>query len=332
MDRFIVAAATSLAIGCATWSGEAPSPTIASDGDIAITLEELDDWVKEQLFQERTEGLDPARVYEVRMRSLDPLIEQRVIEREAQRRGVTTEELLASTRSEIQDADIEAFFEENKEHLVDENLEELKPRIRGHLQLKSQQNAIAEWVRAADVRILLEPPRIQMAAVGPARGPADAPVTIVEFSDFQCPFCQKVLPTLAEIHERYPEEVRLVFRHLPLENIHSRARPAAIAAVCLEEQGRFWEFHDAIFADPRQLADSDLRQLAEEIGADPDAYDVCIASDAAAERVDADVAAARGAGISGTPAFFINGVQLSGAQPMSAFERVIERELSATAP
>ena len=104
MDRFIVAAATSLAIGCATWSGEAPSPTIASDGDIAITLEELDDWVKEQLFQERTEGLDPARVYEVRMRSLDPLIEQRVIEREAQRRGVTTEELLASTRSEMRPA------------------------------------------------------------------------------------------------------------------------------------------------------------------------------------------------------------------------------------
>jgi len=223
MYRLAATALASLVLGCATSRGDAPSPKVASADDIAITLEELDDWVKEQLFRERTDDRDPARVYDVRIRSLDPLIEQRVIEREARRRDVSVEELLASAREEIGDGEIQAFYAEHREQFGKQGLEELAPRIRNHLQLRSQRQAIDAWVRAADVAILLEPPRFDVAETGPSRGPDDAVVTIVEFSDFQCPFCRRALPTLQQVLERYPDDVRLVYRHFPLDSIHPRA-------------------------------------------------------------------------------------------------------------
>ena len=140
-----------------------------------------------------------------------------------------------------------------------------------------------------------------------------------------------MLPVLRELRERYPEQVRIVYRHLPLESIHPRARAAAEASVCAEAQGRFWPYHDLVFEDPKALDDDDLRRHAEAAGLDMEPYDACIAGDAQRARVSADIEAARSAGISGTPAFLVNGVLLSGAQPIEAFERLIQRELASRA-
>jgi protein-disulfide isomerase len=183
-------------------------------------------------------------------------------------------------------------------------------------------------VEQAAVGIQLEPPRFEVAALGPSRGPSEATVTIVEFSDFQCPYCRRAGAILDELLERYPDDVRVVYRHMPLESIHPRARPAAVASLCAEQQGLFWEFHDAVFAGPNPLEDADLLQLATGIGADLEAFDACRASGSHEARVDADVAAARELGITGTPAFLVNGVMLRGAQPVAAFERIIEHELA----
>ena len=176
--------------------------------------------------------------------------------------------------------------------------------------------------------MLIEPPRIDVAAEGPSLGPAGAPVTIIEFSDYQCPFCKRAEPTVREIAKRYPEQVRLVFRHFPLDNIHPEARSAAEAATCAEDQGKFWEFHELLFdelSEPREG-----RSCASSPGQaklDLAAFDACVAERRHRARVDADVAAGREAGVSGTPAFYVNGIPLSGARSVDEFVKLIEREL-----
>jgi protein-disulfide isomerase len=180
---------------------------------------------------------------------------------------------------------------------------------------------------AAKVEILIEPPRVQIAANGPSRGPEAAKVTIVEFSDFQCPFCKRVTPTLEAIAERYPNDVRIVYRNFPLRN-HTRATPAAEAALCAEEQGKFWPYHDLLFANPRALEDSHFSSYAEQLELDKEAFEACYQEGRFRDQVARDLAEGRAAGVTGTPAFFVNGMMLSGAQPKEAFFELIDAELA----
>jgi protein-disulfide isomerase len=162
----------------------------------------------------------------------------------------------------------------------------------------------------------------------PARGGANAPVTIVEFSDFHCPFCKRVLPTLKEIETRYGDKVKLVFRDLPLDQLHPGARRAHEAARCAHEQGKFWAYHDVLFERAPRSSPEDLRQFAREVGLDLPRFESCTASARTKGLVQKDVDDATGLGINGTPAFVINGEVLSGAQPLENFVRVIDRELA----
>ena len=161
----------------------------------------------------------------------------------------------------------------------------------------------------------------------PIRGGKDAPVTIVEFSDFQCPFCARVNPTLAQINQTYGDKARVVFKHLPLR-IHPDAPGAAAAAEAAHRQGKFWEMHDKIFANQRDLKPETFRGYAKEMGLDLVKYDKDVASPDVKKRVEADSQEADKLGVSGTPAFFINGRYLSGAQPFESFKRIIDEELS----
>ena len=169
-------------------------------------------------------------------------------------------------------------------------------------------------------------------ADGPSVGPADAPITLVEFSDFQCPFCARAMPIIHSLRERYPTQLRVVYKHLPLEAIHPRSRAAAEASVCAEQQGRFWEFHDRVFATPGALSDEDLRGYAQAVGLDLVAFETCRSDPKLAERVNADMAEASAAGMTGTPAFVLNGVLLRGLQPPEALIARIDHELGDAAP
>lgn len=174
-----------------------------------------------------------------------------------------------------------------------------------------------------------DPNKIYSVPVGDAvtQGPDDAWVTIVEVSDFQCPFCNRVNPTLKQIKEKYGDDVRIAFKHNPL-SFHKRAQAAALAAECARDQNKFWEMHDQLFANQRALEDADLEKYAQQIGLNMTDYKACYSSGKYNERILQQQRAMVSLGARGTPAFFINGRFLSGAQPLASFERLIDEELN----
>ncbi len=161
----------------------------------------------------------------------------------------------------------------------------------------------------------------------PVKGPESAQVTLVEFSDFQCPFCSRVTPTLNQIREEYGDKVRVVFKHLPLD-FHTKAPAAHAASEAAHKQGKFWEMHDKIFGNQRELTNEKYEEYAAELGLDVAQFKKDIASASVKQRIDADKAEATKLGVSGTPGFFVNGRFLSGAQPLASFKRLIDAELA----
>jgi len=169
--------------------------------------------------------------------------------------------------------------------------------------------------------------RVRVALEGPMKGPADAKVTIVEFSDFQCPFCSRVVPTVDKIMKDYPKQVRLFFRHNPLP-FHDKASLAAEAAVAAEAQGKFWEMHDKMFGNQQALDRAGLEKDAQEIGLDMNKFKAALDSHSGKARVDADLAAGKQIGVQGTPNFYIDGRNVQGAQPYEEFKKVIDDEIA----
>lgn len=340
MTRRILALGTcSLALAAlacqpAETAGESGAASSETTGEVAavvngvpITTDELDQWIKDDLFSKSARS--PSKLFEMRQAGLEDLIADRIVQSEASRRGLSEEELLrleVEALGPVSDADVEAFYAENKQQLGGAALENVSDRIRDFLQDRQQGEARTALRKKAEVVVHLEAPRAEIAATGPAKGPENARVTIIEFSDFQCPFCRRVLPTLDRVLEKYPNDVRVVYRNMPLRN-HSRARPAAEAALCADEQGKFWAYHDLLFENSRQLGDEDLSRYAQEAGLDGEAFTQCFEENRFASQVNADVDEGREAGVSGTPAFFVNGILLSGAKPAEDFYRVIEAEL-----
>jgi protein-disulfide isomerase len=178
------------------------------------------------------------------------------------------------------------------------------------------------------VVVLLSAPRVEVA-YDPARvrGNPKAPVMILEFSDYQCPYCHQVEPTVKELLAKYGDKVSLAYRDFPLTAIHSQAMISAVASRCALEQGKFWEYHDQLFTASK-LEKDDLIQYARDLKLDDKQFGACLTSEKYKADIDKDTEAGRKAGVNGTPGFFINGVFLSGAQGQDAFARVIDDELS----
>jgi protein-disulfide isomerase len=158
------------------------------------------------------------------------------------------------------------------------------------------------------------------------RGASNAKVTLVEFSDFQCPYCGNLSPTLDQILKDYSGKVRLVYKHFPL-SFHPNAMPAAIASECASEQGKFWELHDKIYANQDQLSTDQLTVWAKSLGLNMDQYNSCVSSNKYAARIQADQQLGSQSGVDGTPATFINGELVSGALPYSSFKQLIDAAL-----
>jgi protein-disulfide isomerase len=261
------------------------------------------------------------------------LVQDRMVEAEAQAKGVDKDKLLADSvkAPEITDKDIDAFYEQNKAQIPPTmTKEQVAPRIKQYLEQQKQFEAKQAFMKSLEdkykVDYLLEPLRIEVAATGPAKGPATAPVTIVEFSDFQCPFCSRLVPTIEQVRAKYGDKVRIVFRQFPL-SIHPNAQKAAEASLCALEQGKFWEMHDAMFKDQQGLGVDGLKAKAAAIGLKADAFNSCLDSGKFASKVAEDVAAGTKVGVSGTPAMFVNGRMISGAVPIDQITPVIDEEL-----
>jgi len=334
-----------LALACAEPSTEPKETAAAEDttpalriGDETVTVSELDAWIKEQLFQQETQNGNAAKLHEVRAQGAENMIAQRLLEEEAQKLGQDVDSLLeaeARKRTSVSDEEVQRFYDEHKASFGERPMEEVKTQIRDHLERRRAPEAAREYVDSlreqSNVAVLLERPRTPVEAIGPAKGPADAPVTIVEFSDYQCPFCRRAEPTVQEVLSRYEGKVRFVFRHFPLDRIHPQARAASEAAACADQQGKFWEYHEALFAENAALDRAGLDAIAEKTGLDTGAFEVCMDEGRTKDLVQKDLEAGTEAGVSGTPAFFINGIPLRGALPAADFERVIDEELAAKA-
>ncbi len=267
---------------------------------------------------------------------LKELVAERLFELEAAERGITTQDLFAEMNARVgppTQEEIEELYEANKDRIT-ESRETILPQIERFLTQQKSRQTFIDYIevlaRKYEVAYHLEPLRFAVQADGfPTLGPVDAPVTIVEFSDFECPHCARVGPTLKQIAEEYGDKVRLVFRNFPLPNVHNAAQDASEAALCAADQGKFWEMHDAIFADQGNLSVPRLKEIAGSLGLDQPRFDKCLDSHMHADKVAADVRDGARAGVTGTPAFFINGRPLSGAVPFETIAETVEEELAA---
>jgi protein-disulfide isomerase len=316
----------------------APSPAagvVALIGTEPMTTADLEAAAGPRLFAVRTQQ------YQAERQILDEEIGHRLLAREAAARKLTVEELLKqevdAKVAPVTPAEQKAFYDENKARMGTISEADAMVRIENGMRQQRMRDRQAEFVNSlrakAGVRVLLEAPRLQVntSADDPARGPADAPITIVEFSDFQCPYCSRATATLKKLDETYPGKIRLVYRDFPLVQIHPRAARAAEAAGCANEQGKFWAMHDALFSHQDKLEDADLKQTAADLGLDAAKFGACL--DAGQHRADWQKDEAEGElyGVASTPAFFINGRLLVGAQPYESFARVIDEELERSA-
>jgi len=337
-------AVAGLALGYALHWGVSASQSPVRPGEIAariggdeISVAQLDRYIQQQLFERETGG-DANALSELRLRELDNLIAERLLDAEAERRGMSRDDMLDSEAAAmVSSAEVQRFYEENRERFggaaggpaAPEPGPALRRQIRRYLGAQAARR-FAESLRGqAGVAVLLEAPRVQFAAGGPSLGPAAAKVTIVEFSDYQCPYCRQAEPIVQQVLREYPGQVRLVFRHFPLEAIHPLARGASEAAHCAAEQGNFWQFHERLFAARQGLEAPSLLRYAEGAGLDLGDFRACLAARRGAAQVDADLAEGRRAGVNSTPTFFVNGRRLQGALPIAEFRRIIEAELRA---
>jgi protein-disulfide isomerase len=310
--------------------GPASSATAAIIDGQTVTVGELDEFIKDGLFSDATSERSPAALYEVRSRALARMIDELAVEKAASAANLSSEDYLnqqVEAGGEVPEEEISAFYDEHIDQMGGLPLEQMRDRIGAYLTEQRVVTIVADLRDQTAAEILLEPARVEVEAIGPSKGPDDAVVTIIEFSDFQCPYCQRVVPTIDQVVAKYPTQVRFVFRNLPLSS-HSRAQAAAEAAACADKQGNFWDYHDLIFATPRALSDEDLERYASELGWEMAAFRQCVQNRETQQIVDADLAAAENLRISGTPSFLINGIPLHGAQSLEAFSEVIDAEIA----
>ncbi|HVO11726.1 MAG TPA: thioredoxin domain-containing protein [Vicinamibacteria bacterium] len=332
MKPRILGALALVTVAAAAGAQERPAAEAAEPAAIVagqrIERSAVDELVRAQLVEVR------AREYQLRSKALDQLVAEALIAKEAAARGITVEALEKAeveTRVSVSDAEVRALYEANKGRLGARSEAEGLKKIRELVEEQRQnerRRAFAEELRAKyPVKVLLEPFRVPVeVGDAPVRGNPAAPVTVVEFSDFQCPFCERSRPTVARVREAYGDKVRWAFRHFPL-GFHENAQKAGEAAACAGDQGRFWEMHDRLWATNSKLALSDLKADAAALGLDTAAFDRCLDSGRHADLVQRDQEAGAAYGVSGTPAFFVNGRPLVGAQPFEEFQKVIDDEL-----
>jgi len=273
--------------------------------------------------------------HEIVARSLEGIIQDKLLEAEAKKRGVTPQSLVSSeVDSKVtapSNLEVTAFYETNKSRISvsgDEALRQIKAYLTEQRREAMLESFVGTLKKEYKVETYLEPLRSKVETEGsPAKGPATAPVTIVEFSDFECPFCGSLFPTLKQVEAKYGDKLRVVFRQFPLTNIHPHAQKAAEASLCANEQNKFWEMHDAMFQDNKNLAVDALKQKASALKLDKAAFDACLDSAKNADSIKKDIFAGARLGVSGTPAMFINGRFFGGVLPFENLVKIIDEEL-----
>jgi len=328
-------------MGCSA-SDEVTTRQVAIDGEVitedqarregAKELEALElKMLQNKASYTRNEHMILGQVFE-------QLIDEKLIKMEAESRGITEEELIEmDVRQNVQEPSedvIGAFYEANKDRIA-LSKEDSFPQIRDYLK-QNQENSIKEEFLAGlekEHKVIRNIDHLRFEVDAPDRpsdGPSAAPVVLVEFSDFQCPYCQTFSDTLKKVVGQYEDKVRLVFRQYPLSSIHPDAQRAAEASLCAADQNRFWDMHDLFFENQQNLLEEDILNKAEQLGLDTETLQACLSEEKYGSMVQEDLRAGAIAGVEGTPTLFINGRYLSGNRSFEEIVGIIDEELGKT--
>lgn len=340
MSRQLLVLAAILAVvpGVALSAGKAApkkaatqSDVLATVGDWSLRMPEVDQELAGFIYDLEIQ------VYKQRMQVVQEGLSNHLLMLEAKATGSTPAALLEkeviSKVPEVTQEAVSSFMKENKERLPNKG-EGLEERVKQLLKSNARETAYEEYMIQLGKKykaVVNNPlPRVPIFNVDApsdvGKGAADAPVTIVEFSDFECPYCKKAATTITELEKAYPGKVRFAYRHFPMP-AHTNAMNAAEASLCAAEQKKFWEFHDMLFANTDKLGQSDLKGYAKKLGLDMGKFDQCQTSNRNVARVQKDTRDGVRQGVTGTPTFFINGHRLVGAQPLESYKKVIDAEL-----
>src|SRR5215213_7047898 len=309
---------------------QSPETVLATVNNVEITQKQVDDSITAQIYPLQQQ------LYAIRKAALENLITTKILENEAASRHIPIDELrreltlgeINVTRAQVEDA-----YKQNASFFATMSPDEARERLRLDLEnqarMKHYRAGLDALRKKCTITMNFSPPVFVSDlddGVSPAKGATNPVVTIVEFSDFECPFCKQVQSVLKQVIENYGREVRLVFKHLPLEG-HRNSLPAAHAAYCAAEQDRFWEFHDALFS-AGNLSPPVFDQIASALGLGLPKFRECVASERSRAAVVKDIEAARLLRIESTPSFIVNGKVINGALSFAEFQRIIEQELS----
>ena len=309
--------------------GQTPETVVASVDGAEITLKQVDDSVGTRIYPLQQQ------LYAIRKAALENLVTAKILESEARARNVPIEELrrqLTLGEFSVTHAQVEEAYTQNASFFASMSPDEARERLRLDLEnqarMKHYRTGLEALRKKWTVKLSFPPPLFVSElddGVSPAKGSAKPLVTIVEFSDFECPFCRDVQATLKQVMQTYRKDVRLVFKHLPLEG-HRNSLPAARAAYCAAEQDRFWQFHDALFA-ARDLSPAVIDELAVSLGLGVPKFQACMTSEQSRSAIVKDIETARLFRIESTPSFIVNGKLIKGALSFADFQKIIEREL-----
>ncbi|WP_408097507.1 DsbA family protein [Peredibacter sp. HCB2-198] len=312
----------------------APKEGLAAKvGSMEITNAELADGIESDLFEAET------KVFEIKFARLKSLLLQKYMDKDPRKKGISNDEFLEKYIAKdvvISDKEIDAFIKDQNipaEHINPQ----VREKIKNYLEMERKKEAVDKWIaeqtKKDPVEVYIPKPRRPTFPVevgnAPAMGAKDAKVTIVEFSDFQCPFCAKGADILKQIKKKYGNKVQVAFKNFPLP-FHNHAEQAAVAGLCANEQGTdyFWKMHDEMFANQDALDAEGLKKTAKKIGLKSEAFEKCLSENKFLAQVKADMEEGRKVKVKSTPTFFINGQLINGAQPMDVFAEIIDEELA----
>jgi protein-disulfide isomerase len=269
--------------------------------------------------------------------AVEEAISERLLAKEAKTQGLSPQEF---ERQEIigkvqlpDNEEIRKIYDANR-HIINVEFDVAKKHIRKQLHdellAKRREELVASLLAKSDVRYSLAVPDLPRVSISEENahsiGPKDAPVTLVEFADYECPYCSRARDLVSELRKIYPDKLRVVFLDFPLEQ-HPRARPAAVAAHCAGQQGAFWTYHDLLFDNQTKLEDDDLLGYAKTTKLNLEKFNSCSESGAPAEVIQSNMDAGRTYGVRGTPAIFINGIKLIGLLPLPMMQALIDAEM-----
>ena len=305
----------------------------AKVGDMEISNAELADGIESEIYEAES------KLFEIKFNRLKSVLLQRFMDKDSRKKDLSNDEFLnkfISKDVKISEKEIDAFIKD--QNIPPEHLNpQVREKIKGYLEMERKKEAVDKWLaeqtKKTPVEVFIPRPRRPTFPVevgnAPFAGGKDAKVTIVEYSDFQCPFCAKGADLLKEIKKKYGDKVKVAFKNFPLP-FHNHAEGAAVAGLCANEQsmGAFWKMHDEMFVSQDSLDAEGLKKIATKIGLKVDDFNKCMAENKYLAAVLADMEEGKKLKVKSTPTFFVNGQLINGAQPMDVFAEIIDEELA----